>query len=541
MKIALVQINPVIADLQSNFERMKHHFETCSLEDVSLVIFSECVLTGYPPQDLLSRHDFIDSIHHYINKIKLMTKSFPDSAICFGTPFFEFGTLFNAACVIHNGDLIFKQDKINLPNYDIFDEKRYFSSGTKQDIFCFKGYRIGITICEDAWKKDYHLYNHNPIDFFCDKNIDLILNLSASPFEVSKDVIRFDLFANHAKTLDVPVVVVNQVGANDHLIFDGNSFVVSPFGDVLCQLSSFSEDVSSLSLDKPPSLDGMYHALPLTASIHDALVLGIRDYVAKTGFKNVVIGLSGGIDSAVTCALAVKALGSENVKGFSLPSQFSSEGSLIDAKSLADNLNIEYSVISIEAIYNQCLLDLAPVFNDLEPNVTEENIQARSRGILLMAIANKFNALVLATGNKSELAMGYCTLYGDMCGALSVLGDVSKTRVYELARLINQDSIIIPENSLLKPPSAELRPNQKDSDSLPAYDQLDPIINFYIEDGLDASSIIEQGYDQEMVMSVIKTIRINEYKRSQAPITLKITSQAFGNGRRFPIAMNLSY
>ena len=285
----------------------------------------------------------------------------------------------------------------------------------------------------------------------------------------------------------------------------------------------------------------MYHALPLTASIHDAIVLGIRDYVAKTGFKNVVIGLSGGIDSAVTCALAVKALGSENVKGVSLPSQFSSEGSLIDAKSLADNLNIEYSVISIEAIYNQCLLDLAPIFHDLEPNVTEENLQARSRGILLMAIANKFNALVLSTGNKSELAMGYCTLYGDMCGALSVLGDVSKTRVYELARLINQDSIIIPENSLSKPPSAELRPNQKDSDSLPAYDQLDPIINFYIEDGLDASSIIEQGYDQEMVMSVIKTIHINEYKRSQAPITLKITSQAFGNGRRFPIAMNLSY
>ena len=538
MKLALVQLNPIIGNLKYNFDCMKQQVEYCAKQDVSLVIFSECVLTGYPPQDLLLQNDFIDAIHHYIDSIKLMSKAFPNIAICFGTPFYNDDRLFNSACVIKNGDLVFQQYKFNLPNYDIFDEKRYFSSSLKQDVFTLNGYRIGVTICEDAWANNSSLYKQDPIDLLSRKPIDLLINLSASPFEIGKDKTRLDLFKKHASFLGVPVVMVNQVGGNDQLIFDGNSFSLLPNGDFLSSLSAFKEEVAFIDLSDKIILDTSYNNLSTIHCIHDALILGIRDYVHKTGFKDVIIGLSGGIDSAVTCALAVNALGANHVKGVSLPSQFSSEGSLVDAKGLADTLGIEYSVISIEATYNQLLLDLSPTFNDLEPDVTEENIQARSRGVLLMAIANKFKALVLATGNKSELAMGYCTLYGDMCGALAVLADVSKTRVYELAVYINRDSVVIPENSINKEPSAELRLNQKDSDSLPSYDTLDAIITYYIEEGFSVTDIINQGYDKELVAKIIKTINLNEYKRFQAAIPLRITSKSFGMGRRFPIASN---
>ncbi|RAP26183.1 NAD+ synthase [Candidatus Marinamargulisbacteria bacterium SCGC AG-333-B06] len=536
MKFALVQLNPIVGDLNYNFNLMKTYCERCAKDNVSFVVFSECILTGYPPQDLLLQAHFIKDVHRSIDAIKTFSITVPNLAICFGTPFQEGSDLFNSACVIQNGVLLFQQYKFNLPQYDVFDEKRYFSSSVTQDVFIFKGYRIGITICEDAWVTQSDSYEHNPIDLFHDKQLDVLLNLSASPFERGKDQIRFDLFSKHAQRLGVPVIMVNQVGGNDQLIFDGNSFAVSAFGDVLCQLSSFSADMTVMSLDDTPKSDGVYSKLAPINSIHDALVLGIRDYVHKTGFKDVVIGLSGGIDSAVTCVLAVRALGANHVRGISLPSQFSSDGSLIDAKALAENLGIDYSVISINATYNQLLMDLAPMFNDLAGDVTEENIQARSRGVLLMAIANKFNSLVLATGNKSELAMGYCTLYGDMCGALAVLADVLKTCVYELASCINSDSIIIPDNSINKAPSAELRPNQKDSDSLPSYDTLDEIITYYIEEGLSANDIINHGYDDTLVLDVIKQINQNEYKRFQAAMPLRISSKSFGMGRRFPIA-----
>jgi len=541
MKIALVQINSLVGDLNFNFNKLVSHVKACARNGAGLVVFSECVLTGYPPQDLLNYNFFIDNIHITIEKIKQASLDFPDVAICFGTPYKDADQLFNSVCVIQNGKLIFVQHKFQLPNYDVFDDKRYFSSATSQSIFVFNGYRIGFIVCEDAWVLNDDINSYKPIDFFQTEGIDILINLSASPFEIGKDTIRFNLFLQHAKALDVPVIMVNQVGANDQLIFDGNSFAISSLGDVFCQLAAFEEDSAIIDLKKTVTGTHAYAVSPIINSIHDALVLGIRDYVFKTGFKDVVIGLSGGIDSAVTCVLAVRALGASHVKGVSLPSQFSSEGSLVDAKALAETLGIDYSVISIDATYNQLLTDLSPVFTDLVPDVTEENIQARSRGVLLMAIANKFNSLVLATGNKSELAMGYCTLYGDMNGALSVLGDVSKTRVYELASYINNRSIVIPENSINKPPSAELRPNQKDSDSLPSYDTLDAIIEKYIEQGLSTKDIINQGYDNDIVYDVIKKLNQNEYKRFQAAIVLRITSKSFGMGRRFPIASNYEY
>ena len=541
MKIALVQINSLVGDLNFNFNKLVSHVKACARNGAGLVVFSECVLTGYPPQDLLNYNFFIDNIHITIEKIKQASLDFPDVAICFGTPYKDADQLFNSVCVIQNGKLIFVQHKFQLPNYDVFDDKRYFSSATSQSIFVFNGYRIGFIVCEDAWVLNDDINSYKPIDFFQTEGIDILINLSASPFEIGKDTIRFNLFLQHAKALDVPVIMVNQVGANDQLIFDGNSFAISSLGDVFCQLAAFEEDSAIIDLKKTVTGTPAYAVSPIINSIHDALVLGIRDYVFKTGFKDVVIGLSGGIDSAVTCVLAVRALGASHVKGVSLPSQFSSEGSLVDAKALAETLGIDYSVISIDATYNQLLTDLSPFFTDLVPDVTEENIQARSRGVLLMAIANKFNSLVLATGNKSELAMGYCTLYGDMSGALSVLGDVSKTRVYELASYINNRSIVIPENSINKPPSAELRPNQKDSDSLPSYDTLDAIIEKYIEQGLSTKDIINQGYDNDIVYDVIKKLNQNEYKRFQAAIVLRITSKSFGMGRRFPIASNYEY
>jgi NAD+ synthase (glutamine-hydrolysing) len=534
MKIALVQSNPIVGDLNHSFTLLKNHANKAVNDNVSLVIFSECFLTGYPPLDLLTYPSFLDQIDVTIDKIKDYSKTIPETALCFGTPIRNFNhtSLLNAVYVIHNGKIIFNYFKCNLPNYDIFDEKRYFKSSKIDPYFEFNSYRFGITICEDAWPG----YKQDLISDLKQSNIDCLINLSASPYEIGKQELRYNLFANHAKTLQAPVIVVNQVGANDHLIFDGNSFAVSKTGTTLCQCSSFSDDYQILDLTHNLNTKTLYIPQSRIQSIHDALILGIRDYVKKTGFNDVVIGLSGGIDSAVTCALAVKALGSKHVRGYALPSEFSSQGSLDDAKALADALEISYAVMPINNSYQAINETLAPQFSNFSPDLTEENIQARIRGVLLMAIANKFNALVLTTGNKSELATGYCTLYGDMCGALGVLADVYKTTVYELANHLNKDKLIIPLNTIEKEPSAELRQDQKDSDSLPNYDVLDLIIKSYIEKSMSLQQIESKGYgEKDIVSMVINRINHNEYKRKQAPIPLRISTHCFVTGRRFPV------
>tara|TARA_B100000427_G_scaffold152060_1_gene126707 strand:- start:1858 stop:3477 length:1620 start_codon:yes stop_codon:yes gene_type:complete len=536
MKLALVQLNPIIGNLAYNYSLIETEFKRYANDGVDLIIFSECILTGYPPLDLLLRPDFILSLEDYLQQLIRLTSKFPNTALCIGTPRLLKQKLVNMAYIINNGAIIFEQFKHNLPNYDIFDEKRYFNSGTQQGVFEYNGFRIGITICEDAWSNDLS-DNLDPISFFKEHPIDVLINLSASPFEHDKQQLRYEVFKKHALTLQVPVIMVNQVGGNDHLIFDGSSFCLNANGDFIAQLKSFTTDTAIIDLSKTESPINNPLSHSKLKNIHDALVLGIRDYVHKTGFNDVVIGLSGGIDSAVTCALAVAALGKEHVKGVSLPSPFSSKGSLTDAKLLADTLDIHYSVIPINSLYEQFISQLNPVFKDKKADITEENIQARCRGTLLMAIANKFNALVLSTGNKSEIAMGYCTLYGDMCGALSVLADVYKTEVYQLAEFINQDDSIIPVKSITKPPSAELRPNQKDSDSLPSYDILDPIINAYINLSLSKDQILSDIHsDEACVDMVIKRIHFNEYKRKQAPTLLRVSTSSFVMGRRFPIA-----
>jgi len=534
MKIALVQSNPIVGDLNHSFTLLKNHANNAVNDNASLVIFSECFLTGYPPLDLLTYPSFLDQIEVTIDQIKEYSKTIPETALCFGTPIRDFNnsSLLNAAYVIHNGKIIFNYFKCNLPNYDIFDEKRYFKSSKTAPFFEFNSYRFGITICEDAWPG----YKQDLISDLKQFNIDCLINLSASPYEIGKQELRYNLFAKHAKTLQVPVVVVNQVGANDHLIFDGNSFAVSKTGSTLCQCASFSDDYQVLDLTHDLNTNTLYTSQSCIQSIHDALILGIRDYVKKTGFNDVVIGLSGGIDSAVTCALAVKALGSKHVRGYALPSEFSSQGSLDDAKALADALKINYAILPINNSYQAINETLAPQFSNFSHDLTQENIQARIRGVLLMAIANKFNALVLTTGNKSELATGYCTLYGDMCGALGVLADVYKTTVYELAHHLNKNKLIIPLNTIEKEPSAELRPDQKDSDSLPTYDVLDLIIKSYIETSMSLQQIESKGYaEKDIVSMVINRINQNEYKRKQAPIPLRISTHCFVTGRRFPV------
>ncbi|RAP26972.1 NAD+ synthase, partial [Candidatus Marinamargulisbacteria bacterium SCGC AG-343-D04] len=509
-------------------------------KDTDLVVFSECMLTGYPPRDLLTYDAFIKRVQEAITELQEWSKSMPEVGILFGTPLYKNEELYNTACLLYNGRVQFQQSKTNLPNYDVFDENRYFSTVDSVDVLNFKGIVIGITICEDAWiktslpKSSLHHYQQDPIKECVDKGAQCIINLSASPFEKGKQGQRQTLFSYHAKRYKVPMIVVNQVGANDQLIFDGASFVIDSQGELCEQLASFEEDKKTIQLDalRPKKLPQITDI----ESVYHALVLGIRDYVRKTGFNKVCIGLSGGIDSALVCALAVAALGKENVIGVSMPSDISSEGSKSDALALARNCGIEFHTLPIHSPVDSIEKIVEDPFKGLDRDETEENIQSRIRGILLMAFSNKFKSLVLTTGNKSELAMGYCTLYGDMCGALSVLADVPKTLVYDLARYINKDNESIPENSISKAPSAELRPGQIDADSLPPYDVLDRIVHGYIEEFKSAEDIINDGLDKEIVYDVIRKIDLNEYKRKQAPTPLKITSKSFGCGRRLPIA-----
>jgi len=526
MKIAIAQINTIVGDITGNFNKIIEYIQRAKESGADLVVFPELTTTGYPPRDLLIKKSFIKKNKEILQQIVNSTSGID---VIVGFVDEVKGRLYNAAALIKEGNLMGIHHKIHLPNYDVFDEKRYFSSGEKINIYELHGLKIGITICEDIW------IENGPASDMKSLGATLIINISASPYHAAKEQVRRDVVAKQAKDNKLAIVYCNLVGGQDDLIFDGRSYVFNSQGKLVQQSRPFVEELTFISeINTKPEIAPSEHIID---DIYQALVLGVRDYFRKNGFKNAIIGLSGGIDSALTAAIAVEALGKENVRGITMPSKFSSLGSVADSIDLAKNLGIACDVIPIKDIYNSYLRTLAPQFEGTEFNVAEENIQARARGNILMALSNKFGSLVLATGNKSELSVGYATLYGDMAGGMAVISDVLKMRVYELSRHINtsKGKEIIPESTITKPPSAELREDQKDSDSLPDYEILDPILKAYVEEDMSREEIISLGFSAETVNRIIQLVDRNEYKRQQAALGLRITSRAFGQGRRMPI------
>ncbi len=543
MKITLAQLNPFIGDIEGNLAKAVQAFDRGVQDGSDLVVLPELFLTGYPARDFLERPRFIERVRAALQQLQEHSSASPDTGILIGAPLPTGDSsgrgLYNSAVLVCGGETVFSQNKSLLPTYDVFDEARYFDSAPDIDTFSFRGRVLGITVCEDAWNSPAaHAQRHyrtDPVEELARRGASIIINISASPFHVGKDRLRCDIISACARTHGVPVVLVNQVGGNDELVFDGRSLCVDGRGELIAALPAFQEQVQTLDTDVAGAA-GAYEPLDEIAAIHDALVLGVRDYMRKCGFKTAVLGLSGGIDSAVTCSLAAAAVGRENVLGVAMPGRYSSEGSVRDARSLADNLGIRMETIPIAEIFSSFLEGLREPFAGREPDLTEENIQARIRGTLLMSLSNKFGSLLLTTGNKSEVAVGYCTLYGDMCGGLAVISDVPKTAVYRLARHINREREIIPVATIEKPPSAELRPGQTDQDSLPPYDELDRILYHYIDEGRSMKDLLGMDFDAQTVRQVIRMIDRSEYKRRQAAPGLKVTSKAFGMGRRMMIA-----
>ena len=540
MKIALAQFNPTVGDFDGNSARILSLAEQAKQQGAELAVFSELCLCGYLPQDLLERPAFIDRNQ---TELKSLAAKLPLPAVVGYVGRVKNGSgknIANKAALIDGGRVVFEQGKMLLPTYDVFDESRYFQPADRQSAYSLGNETLGITVCEDAWNdKNFwsvRRYERDPVTEIVGQGSTVLLNISASPYTINKRTLRFEMLRSIAVHHKRPIVYVNQVGGDDSLIFDGASMVVTPDGKIAAQAKAFVEDI--VFFDTVTS-KGDLHEQPKEeiAYAYLALVTGTRDYVNKCNFKKVVIGLSGGIDSGVVACLAVDAVGRENVLGVSMPGPFSSEGSKTDAAALARNLGIEFLTIPISDVYDAYCKSLAPAFAGRQLDVTEENIQARIRGNYLMAMSNKFGSMVLSTGNKSELAVGYCTLYGDMAGGLAVISDVPKLMVYELANYINRDREVIPVNTLEKAPSAELRPNQKDEDSLPPYDVLDRMLKAYIEDLHSPQEIADHyGFDLKLVRDIALRVDRNEYKRKQAAPGLKLTSRAFGFGRPFPIA-----
>jgi NAD+ synthase (glutamine-hydrolysing) len=541
VKIALGQINPTVGDFSGNAAKIIQLALQARSAGAGLILFPELSVSGYPPRDLVELPAFVARSRATVERIAAETQGI--AVIC-GTVTpaeAESGKkVMNSAALLRDGRIEFIQSKMLLPTYDVFDEMRNFAPATSQQLFTFSGRQMALTICEDAWNDkrfwNRRLYGIDPVEELVRAGGDFVLNISASPFWLGKRELRHDMLAAIAKNQKVPVAMVNQVGGNDSLLFDGSSLVIAPDGKVIAQAKSFEEDLiyfdsEKLTGDMHPQIAGE------DASAYEALVLGTRDYVHKCGFERAIIGLSGGIDSALTAAIAVDALGAENIIGVGMPGPYSSRGSIDDARELASNLKIRFEMLPINEIYASACRTLEPVFRGMSPDVTEENIQSRARGMLLMAMSNKLGALVLSTGNKSELAVGYCTLYGDMVGGLAVISDVPKTLVYRLSAHVNSRRKVIPENTIHKPPSAELRADQKDSDSLPPYDVLDAILEDYVEESSSAEQIARvNNFDPELVRQVIRMVERSEYKRQQAAPGIKISAKAFGYGRRFPIA-----
>ncbi len=547
MKIALAQLNYHIGNFEKNTSKILYHIEKAKKDQVDLIVFSELSVCGYPPQDLLEKKSFIEQCEAAIEEI---TASCKDIAVVIGSPTLNFHQkgkrLYNSALFIQDAEVKLIQNKTLLPTYDIFDEYRYFEPNDKFNIIEYKGEKIAITICEDLWDiqpaenpfAKNQLYNVTPMDKLIEYKPDFILNIAASPFSYTKIWGRKNVFIRNAKKYNLPVFTINQTGAQTELIFDGGSLVVNPDGTIADEMKLFGEDYKIFDLNeiKKCTIKKTIDEDPnVIAKIHDALVLGVRDYFKKMKFTNATLGLSGGIDSAVALVIAARALGPENLRVLLLPSKYSSDHSITDAEVLAKNLGVRHDTVDIQDVVDSFNDSLKKMFKGLEEDITEENIQARARGTMLMALSNKFGHILLNTSNKSESAVGYGTLYGDMNGGLSVLGDVYKADVYKLARYINKDSEVIPENTIVKPPSAELRPEQKDSDSLPDYDILDKILFEYIELQKTPEEIIEDGWEKVLVERIIKLVDSNEYKRYQAPPILRISSKAFGAGRRMPL------
>ena len=545
MRIALAQLNTTVGDLAGNEAKILAAYRRGVEAAAELVIVPELALIGYPPRDLLTKRAFVEANLAALHRLAAATGEVGLVVGFVGeNPRRPGRELTNAAALLANGQVVAVRAKSLLPTYDVFDEDRYFEPATENSPVEFRGRKLGITICEDVWNdEDFwpeRRYRPNPAVDLAAAGADLLLNLSASPWHVGKDRTRHAMLASLALKTRRPVVYCNLVGGNDELVFDGQSLVFNAAGGLVAQAEAFREDFRVIETDV--SGGATFRTLEVEQAIHDALVLGTRDYLHKCGFKSAVLGLSGGIDSAVVAALAVAALGPENVRGLALPSEFSSQGSLDDAQALAENLGIAFDVVPIQPPFAAVKGQLRDVFAGRAEDVTEENIQARLRGVILMAMSNKFGSLLLTTGNKSELAVGYCTLYGDMCGGLAVISDVPKTMVYRVAAWINADARkrlghdLIPEPSLTKPPSAELRPNQTDQDSLPPYEVLDAILEGYVVQAKSAAQLVAEGHPEAAVKRVVKLIDGAEYKRRQAAPGLKVTTKAFGVGRRFPIA-----
>jgi len=541
VKIALGQINPTVGDFSGNAAKIIEYAQRAKSEGVGLVLFPELSVCGYPPRDLVERPSFVRQNRESAERIAAATAGI--AVICgMVTPAnSDTGkSVMNSAALLLDGKIAFIQSKMLLPTYDVFDEARNFAPAKQQDVFPFCGNRMALTICEDAWNdKQFwakRLYTVDPVEALIHAGGNFVLNISASPFWIGKREFRRDLLASIARQHKVPVALVNQVGGNDSLVFDGSSLVLDREGKVVAQGRSFEEDL--IYFDSQTLKGDMHEQVAGDeASAYSALVLGTRDYIRKCGFKKAIIGLSGGIDSALTAVIAADAVGPENVIGVGMPGPYSSRGSIDDARTLATNLGIRFELISIDPAYEAYRGMLKPVFAGLKEDVTEENLQSRARGMLLMGLSNKFGAIVLSTGNKSELGVGYCTLYGDMVGGLAVISDVPKTLVYRLSEYVNSRQSVIPRASIEKPPSAELRPDQKDSDSLPPYEILDAILDDYIEDSHPAEQIAaDRKIDIDTVRRVIRMVDRAEYKRQQAAPGIKVSPKAFGYGRRFPIA-----
>ncbi len=550
MKIALGQINSTINDFAGNTGKIVDFSRRAQSAGAQLILFPELSICGYPPRDLVERPIFVARNREALDQVAEQTRGI--AVICGLVTPAEAGAgkpVLNSAALVRDGRVAFLQSKMLLPTYDVFDEARNFAPAASQSICNFDGSAIALTICEDAWndKHFWHkrLYTVDPVERLMQAGGTIMLNISASPFWIGKRELRRNMLATIARNYRVPVAMVNQVGGNDSLVFDGSSFALDPDGNVIAQARSFEEDLIFFDTESRASnvsLENLHsRAEGEEASVYGALVLGTRDYVRKCGFQRVIIGLSGGIDSALTAAIAAEAVGPENVIGVGMPGPYSSQGSIDDARELAKNLGIRFELLSINKIYEACRGILADVFKGKPQDATEENIQSRARGMVLMGLSNKLGAIVLSTGNKSELGVGYCTLYGDMAGGLAVISDVPKTMVYRLSRYVNSLRPVIPEATIEKPPSAELRPDQKDTDSLPPYEILDVILEEYVEDCKAPEEIAAaHGFDPILVRRVVRMVDGAEYKRQQAAPGLKISDKAFGMGRRFPIAAKLT-
>ena len=551
MRAALAQINPTVGDFTGNTARIVRAAREAARLGAEVAIFPELCLTGYPPRDLVEKPSFVERSERELERLAAETAGL-DMAVVVGyvaRSQAETGKrALNCAALLERGQLAFRQTKMLLPTYDVFDEARYFRPGEKEELCTLRGRPVALTICEDAWNDrrffKQRLYTRDPVEELFEAGASMMICINASPFNMGKRQVRRNIYRAAARRYGKPVVYVNQVGGNDQLVFDGSSFAMNAAGEVIGAARSFEEDLVLVDFDaaEAPRQDFPKDFKDECEAVYQALVLGTRDYIQKCGFSRVIIGLSGGIDSSLTAAIAVEAVGKENVTGVGMPGPYSSELSVTDAREMAAKLGIRFEMVKISCVYERFLQELSPLFSDRAPGVTEENLQSRLRGVTLMALSNKTGALVLTTGNKSEIAVGYCTLYGDMCGGLAVISDVPKTMVYSLARIANRrHANAIPESVFTKPPSAELRPDQKDTDSLPEYSVLDPILEAYIEQMQTPRQISEsQRVPLELVQEIVNKVDRNEYKRQQAAPGIKVTTKAFGIGRRVPIAQKFS-